>query len=337
MYDDARWAAIAAHRERLLRMARRRCPTRADAEDVVQEALLRCATFPDLDEARIGQFLTSVTTRLCADTYRHAERQARAAGRLGGETPPAADPADVACRDADVQELASLLATLPERQRAVLVDRASGLSVGQIGSRHALSYKAVESALSRARAAMRMALASMASVVFPPLALRRRRALAVAGFPVAALAFLTAVQHGLVHWPDGADHGRAVRRVDAGTAVPVTSAVTGAVARPAARTRSLRPPAARPGTHLAPDPAKDDLVRVRDPLLGSDVRVYDHTEPQTPAEIVAQCVNGGAWVYVNYSPKTVGYKDGCGKPPPDGPDTLVVHTNPRPPNLGSPA
>jgi len=40
-----RWDAALAHRERLLRIARARTLTPEDAEDIVQEAMLRCVEF----------------------------------------------------------------------------------------------------------------------------------------------------------------------------------------------------------------------------------------------------------------------------------------------------
>src|SRR5687768_5464336 len=112
------WSQVAAHRERLLKIGRRRCPTREDAEDVVQEAMLRTATFEELDEERLGQFLTAVTLRLCADVYRTAERGARAVRRLDAEDVPSPEAAALAA--AEAEELRALLATLPERQRDVL-------------------------------------------------------------------------------------------------------------------------------------------------------------------------------------------------------------------------
>ena len=185
------WPEIAAHRERLVRVARRRVATREDAEDVVHEAMLRCATFEELDEARLGQFLTAVTMRLCADVHRSSERAARAFRRLGYDDVPS--PEEAACAAAEVDELRALLATLPDKQRDVLVDRASGMSVSQISSRHALTYKATESALSRARSTMRLALAAGLSFLGALAATVRRRPSVALAAPLTALAFVTVV------------------------------------------------------------------------------------------------------------------------------------------------
>nr|MDT0664477.1 sigma factor [Micromonospora sp. DSM 115978] len=44
--SQLRWSLLVPHRERLVRIARRRLPSLADAEDCVHEALVRAAAFP---------------------------------------------------------------------------------------------------------------------------------------------------------------------------------------------------------------------------------------------------------------------------------------------------
>ncbi|HEX8004071.1 MAG TPA: sigma-70 family RNA polymerase sigma factor [Mycobacteriales bacterium] len=232
------WPEIAAHRERLVRLARRRVPTLEDAEDVVSEAMLRCATFEGLDPARLAQFLTTVTLRLCADFYREAERGARLARRLDLDDVPS--PEDLACAAADAGIVRDSLGRLPDTQRAVLVDRSFGLSVTQISHRHSLTYKAVESALSRARATMRTALAGALALVFGAAeAIRRRPALENA-IPAATVAFVAAVV------------------APFGTPAPIGGEPLAlAPAPPPAVIRAVRPaaPAPRPVPVPAPTPA----------------------------------------------------------------------------------
>ena len=185
------WPEIAAHRERLVRVARRRVPTWEDAEDVASEAMLRAATYEDLDVERLPQFLSAVTVRLCADVYRSAERGTRLVRRLGLDDEPS--PEELACEASDRAVVRELVGRLPDSQRNVLVDRAYGLSVTQISQRHSLSYKAVESALSRARSTLRSALAAATALALGAAAtLRRRPGLEVA-VPAASIAFVTAV------------------------------------------------------------------------------------------------------------------------------------------------
>src|SRR5258707_6263771 len=74
--SDERWQRMWSHREQLLRVARRRSMSREDAEDAVHEAMLRAAERPDLDDERLGAWLTTVTMRLCVDRYRQVNREA---------------------------------------------------------------------------------------------------------------------------------------------------------------------------------------------------------------------------------------------------------------------
>lgn len=281
------WSQVAAHRERLLKIARRRCPTREDAEDVVQEAMIRTATFADLDEARLGQFLTAVTLRLCADVYRSAERGARAVRHLATEDVPSPEVAALAA--AEAEELRALLATLPDRQRDVLVDRADGLSVTQISTRHSLTYKATESALSRARAAMRLALASaMGAVAAAFAAVRRRPAVALA-LPLVAVAFVT-VPHRTPS-PNAAPGvgGEAAPSVEE-LERPATAAYVAPV-RPATRAHAVavsRPlPKPRRATGGSQGDEERTIVRVN-PVPFIDTSTTTTDEP--PEQMVARCL-----------------------------------------------
>jgi RNA polymerase sigma-70 factor (ECF subfamily) len=150
-----RWALVAAHRDRLLRLTSTRTASAADAEDAVQETLLRAVQFDDLDEDRVGPFLTSVALRVCADSYRASGRVDRLHVRLGNGLVDEEPPDEQVCDDAEARAVASVVATLPDRQRRVVTARSQGLSCQQVATRLGLSYSAVESALSRARAAVR--------------------------------------------------------------------------------------------------------------------------------------------------------------------------------------
>jgi len=162
--DQTRWEALLAHRERLLALALSRGMSAEDAKDVVQEAMLRCAEFERLDLNRLPQFLTTVTIRLCADVHRKHDEPQRAQRWLAPLLHDEPDPAEVVCRDHGPEWVESLVGKLPEQQRNVLEDRASGLSIQQIATRRRLTYKAAESALARARAALRSAVATSWSV-----------------------------------------------------------------------------------------------------------------------------------------------------------------------------
>lgn len=139
--DTARWTALWAHRDALLRVARRRVPDPADAEDCVSEAMLRAAVFAGLDVERAGAFLTAVVVRLCADLHREARRVPVA---LADDQEPS--PEAAVCDRAEAVWLAGLVAAhLTDREQAAVRCRAWGAPA--LGS-----AKAEATAVARARA-----------------------------------------------------------------------------------------------------------------------------------------------------------------------------------------
>ncbi len=151
-----RWAAVTAQRERLLRIARARTLNEQDAEDCVQEAMLRCVEFADLDEARLEAFLTTVTVRLCADTHRVRKQRDRVGPKLAG---PLTDPGpeEDVCDRAEAAWVADRFSSLPARQQEVVSARAEGMSYADTARRFGMTAAAVESMLSRARRTLRAA------------------------------------------------------------------------------------------------------------------------------------------------------------------------------------
>lgn len=153
--EQQRWSLVLPHREHLLAIARRRCASDEDAEDVVQEAMLRVAQFEQLDPARVEAMLTSVTTRLAVDLHRARERARRYQPRLVHVPEQQAPPDEAALDTGEALWLAARVEQLPEREREVFRQRVAGYSVGEAAARLSLSYKAVESAFTRARGRMR--------------------------------------------------------------------------------------------------------------------------------------------------------------------------------------
>jgi len=167
-----RWTRAEAERTALVRLARRTGLTEADAEDCVQEAILKVVPRADVDEARMGSLLATVVKRRAIDLHRRAEAAARASRRLQTVASCEAEAPDVAlCDRAEAEWSASLVAGLPELQRQVLLARAEGRSWSEIARELSTSVKAVESAVSRARASVRLAIASTLGI---GLALARR-------------------------------------------------------------------------------------------------------------------------------------------------------------------
>ncbi len=169
-YDTDRtrlWHAVLAHRERLLRISRTRTPTAQDAEDCVQEAMLRCMEFQNLDESRLGPFLTTVTLRLCADRHRERSNEDRLRHRLGFRDRDTPGPEDDICDRSEAAWLAAQFGELTPRQQEIIRARESGLSCAEVASRFRMSYVSVESSLSRARTRFRDALAKTMGVLSP--------------------------------------------------------------------------------------------------------------------------------------------------------------------------
>lgn len=150
-----RWELLLGHRERLYRLARLRLAVRQDAEDCVQEALLRAAVFRDLDEARVGPFLTSVTLRLCMDVHRRRERNRRFLARQDYAPPMAAGPEEEICSAAEGAWMLQQVQRLAGKEREVILARIAGAPTREAAGRLGISVKAAEGAFTRARARLK--------------------------------------------------------------------------------------------------------------------------------------------------------------------------------------
>ncbi|MCM2578322.1 RNA polymerase sigma factor [Streptomyces meridianus] len=159
---DERWQRTWSHREQLLKVARRRSLNAEDAEDAVHEAMVRAVEASDIDDERLGAWLTTVTMRLCVDRHRQVDREARDHPRLVSPGPVPVDEA--VCDRDEARWLAGRSGELPARQAEALRLKSQDLDVGQVAGRMGLSYEAVESLLARARRSLRSSLAGTLSV-----------------------------------------------------------------------------------------------------------------------------------------------------------------------------
>ena len=140
--------------------AMRMLDDRAEAEDVVQEAMLRLwkqAPHWRSGEAKVSTWLYRVVSNLCTDRLR-ARRNAARPG-LDGIAEPA-DPAPGALAAmTDAQRQAALqeaLARLPARQRqAVVLRHIEGLANPEIAAVMQISTEAVESLTARGKRALK--------------------------------------------------------------------------------------------------------------------------------------------------------------------------------------
>ncbi|MGW1026615.1 sigma-70 family RNA polymerase sigma factor [Streptomyces sp. NPDC002577] len=162
--EAARWHAVLQQREALIRIARPRTATVEDAEDVVQEAMIRAVESYRGDTEGLAPWLMRVTVRLCADTHRQRIREHRRWSRL----PVALDLASFderVCDRAEAAWAAEALSRLPARQARALRLRAEGLTVSEVAGRLGVGYRTAESLLARARSTLKALLASALGLV----------------------------------------------------------------------------------------------------------------------------------------------------------------------------
>ena len=129
---------------------------RAEAEDVVQEAMLRLwRVAPDWrsGEAKVSTWLYRVVTNLCTDRRRARVRRADPAGDELPDVADGAPGAEARLIAADrAMALAAALAQLPDRQRqAVVLRHIEGLSNPEIAAVLDLGVEAVESLTARGK------------------------------------------------------------------------------------------------------------------------------------------------------------------------------------------
>ena len=163
--------ALARHAGSLNRVAYRMVGDAHEAEDIVQEAMLRLwdnaarlaarhpAGTPAGGALRLSGWLARVATNLAIDRLRAARRVS------GEEVPERADEAPLADTriEADQRDAAAraLVMALPERQRAAIVlTYYEELPNAEAAAALDMNIKAFESLLHRARAALRQAFAA---------------------------------------------------------------------------------------------------------------------------------------------------------------------------------
>ncbi len=142
---------------RLQRYATRRLGDRHEAEELVQEALLRAYDHRHelQTEDDVAAWSTCVTGRLVIDRLRVRGRSTSVAevpegSRVGRDT------ADVVVARDEARTALDALDAMPARQAAVLWAReVEGLSYDEMGARFGMTEPAVRSVLSRARKALR--------------------------------------------------------------------------------------------------------------------------------------------------------------------------------------
>lgn len=166
-HGDERAFAVLVERHggRMLAVASHLLGSRADGEDAVQRAFLRCYTAAGAyrSEWAVSTWLYRILTNICVDEIRRRrarrEETAETGERRGRSS---ADPAGdrAADRAAARLDITRALQRVPNEARALLVLRyADGLSYGELARVRGITINTVKSQLARGKSILRAALA----------------------------------------------------------------------------------------------------------------------------------------------------------------------------------
>jgi RNA polymerase sigma factor (sigma-70 family) len=252
---ERRWQALAALREDAIRLVRARTMQREDAEEHVQEAMLRLVQIEvlDLDPVRLRALLVRAACCLSVDRYRRSVRQRRLLPRLfsGGD----GSPEELAADRSEAHWLAAGLGELGSMEREALLHSAAGRRPGEIAALLGVDYKSAENALGRARRKLRLRAAGV-TVGLAALARRLRGAEHPAMVTSSACAVLLLVHSGGSRPPAAVAPAPApvqlvAPHVDLSNSQPVAARV---MAEPAARAvvEAVATPAILPAAAPAP-------------------------------------------------------------------------------------
>ncbi|MCW5688851.1 MAG: RNA polymerase sigma factor [Pseudolabrys sp.] len=147
----------------MLGLARRILGNAADAEDVVQEAMLRVWTHAPRWQplAAFRTWLTRIVVNLCLDRKRKAAWvDLDQAGEIADPSPDAGEAAEQNERDRLVQQA---IGQLPDRQRtAIVLTYGDGMSNAEVAEVMGTTVSAVETLLVRAKQNLRRGLGDSA-------------------------------------------------------------------------------------------------------------------------------------------------------------------------------
>jgi RNA polymerase sigma factor (sigma-70 family) len=259
-----RWDAVLEHRERAVRVARARLSDPFDVDDCVQEGLARVVAMPNLDLGRVGPLLSTVVANVAADTHRERARSSRLITKVSCSDIPAQVHDEPVCDAAEARWLAQQLGSLTERDRAVLELRAQGQTVAQTAAALGMTYKAVESAFTRARNALKGIW--RATLVFVALVLRRSWRSEQPTFTASVLVVATL---GVIAWQVGDAGDRAgPYRPGASVLSQAPPPVVGAALAPYASGRLARQATASPASTSHPVADSSRITSVNPPTVG---------------------------------------------------------------------
>jgi RNA polymerase sigma-70 factor, ECF subfamily len=147
-------ALVESYGARLLAAARRLLDSRADAEDAVQRAFLRCFTEARSYQPRwaVSTWLYRILTNICIDELRRRATRATLRGGVPGASGTASRP----LAPDEHLDLRRALAGLPTEARVLLALRyVDGCSYGELARIRGISVNTVKSQLARGKALLR--------------------------------------------------------------------------------------------------------------------------------------------------------------------------------------
>ncbi len=158
--SDQRWAQL---RTDIGRLVRRRVPTDTDAEDVIQEVLLRVWRHSDAlrDGERFGSWVGRIAYTAVADHMRSRQRHPLTRLPADAEAAPATGIPEPLDQEPDAREriaavLRPFIEALPEHYReAVLLSEVEGLPHAVVAERLGISVSGAKSRVQRGRKELR--------------------------------------------------------------------------------------------------------------------------------------------------------------------------------------
>lgn len=292
-YADCAWADLLPHRTRALRVARAAGLTQDDAEDCVQDVLIKLATMQDRRAEGLPGLISAATRNRAMDMHRARARRDRVASVLVGRDVAAADHADDIADAIEGQWLLARSHELGSRQRRVLHARIAGLNPAATALHTGLSLKSAEGAYRLARqAVMNMWKATLAALG-ALLASRRPRATAPAAMALAAvvgIASLLLPGYGALPADGAAPEGGDRPATSPG---PLTTPARALSSSPTDRAITALSEPHRPSVGdrviLAP-------VMIGDEDTGTTVSVRNRAPEENLQQTVSRCLRNGVWL-----------------------------------------
>ena len=297
------WSLVAPHRERLVALVRPHCVSLEDAEDCVHDALVQVACHPSLVPARVPGLLSVVALRRAYDLARARGRKHLRLRALAANSDQPSSPEDIVLDRLQAGWVVNRSQALSGREREVFAHRAAGFTPGETAEVLNITPKAAESAFGRARLALRVAWAAIASVVLGVVRRRPRGQSATSGMAVASATFAAvATIGGLTLSPWGGPEQRpgVVHR----TVAPVTWPEPGDVT--SAQRSAIRPlPAPTPGRQArlpAGTAGSSQIILQARPVgsRGPSVTVTRSDGKETMLQTLERCLREGPVITSRY-------------------------------------